>query len=91
MNSSLKAGGRLIISCGGKGNAAQILRTFAQLIAADSWKIYFTKFSNPYFFYGLKDYKMWLKQSGFAINRLELVPKDMTHEGESGTNSCRDG
>ncbi|MEM8718716.1 MAG: hypothetical protein AAGE84_05340 [Cyanobacteria bacterium P01_G01_bin.39] len=27
---------------------------------------------------------MWLKQSGFAINRLELVPKDMTHEEESG-------
>ncbi|MEM8718715.1 MAG: class I SAM-dependent methyltransferase [Cyanobacteria bacterium P01_G01_bin.39] len=42
VNSSLKAGGRLIISCGGAVNAAQILRTFAQLITTDSWKRYFT-------------------------------------------------
>lgn len=57
INSALKADGRLIISCGGEGNAAQILETFAQLIAANSWQRYFSNFKCPYFFYGLQDYQ----------------------------------
>ena len=76
--------GRLIVSCGGKGNAAQILATFAELTAMDRWRAYFTNFYNPYFFYGLEDYQTWLQQAGFEIKRLELVPKDMTHQGKAG-------
>ena len=83
-STALKAQGRLIVSCGGKGNAAQILATFAQLTATDTWKQYFDDFCNPYFFHGLDDYQTWLKQSGFDIKRLELVPKDMTHQGKTG-------
>ena len=81
---ALKNRGRLIISCGGKGNAAQILATFAKLTASDRWDNYFQDFKNPYFFYGIEDYQTWLAQFGFAINRLELVPKDMTHQGKAG-------
>lgn len=81
-NTALKNGGRLIISCGGKGNAAQILDTFARLITTDDWQAYFQNFNNPYFFYGLEDYRRWLEQSGFIVKRLELVPKDMTHRGK---------
>ena len=81
-NLALKNKGRLIISCGGEGNAAQILATFAELTASDNWKDYFNDFYNPYFFYGIKDYRSWLKQAGFNVKRLELVPKDMTHQGK---------
>ncbi|MEM8676769.1 MAG: methyltransferase domain-containing protein [Cyanobacteria bacterium P01_G01_bin.67] len=84
INSALKAKGRLIISCGGEGNAAQVLATFAQLTAANFWQRYFSNFKCLYFFYGLQDYQRWLQQSGFAIKRLELVPKDMTHQGGAG-------
>jgi trans-aconitate 2-methyltransferase len=83
-NQALKDNGRLIISCGGKGNAAEILATFAELTAADNWKPYFADFYNPYFFYGLDDYQRWLEQAGFEVKRLELVPKDMTHQGIAG-------
>jgi len=83
-NKALKDNGRLIISCGGQGNAAQILATFAELTAMNVWQPYFTGFDNPYFFYGLEDYQTWLEQAGFRINRLELVPKDMTHQGKTG-------
>lgn len=83
-NSALKDGGRLIISCGGKGNARSILATFAELTALNPWKTYFQDFYNPYFFYGLEDYNPWLKQSSFEVERLELVPKDMTHQGKEG-------
>jgi trans-aconitate methyltransferase len=83
-NKALKERGRLIISCGGKGNAADVLATFAELTARDLWQPYFADFDNPYFFYGLEDYQTWLQQSGFAVKRLELVPKDMTHQGKAG-------
>ena len=83
-NSSLQDGGRLIISCGGAGNAAEVLATFAELTASETWKDYFEDFHNPYFFHGLEEYQAWLKDSGFAIARLELVPKDMTHQGKAG-------
>lgn len=32
----------------------------------------------------MEDYKIWLRQSGFAIERMDLVPKDMTHQGVEG-------
>ncbi|MEO0927515.1 MAG: SAM-dependent methyltransferase, partial [Cyanobacteria bacterium J06643_13] len=57
---------------------------FAELTAMDTWQPYFQDFNNPYFFRGIEDYQQWLAQSGFKINRLELVPKDMTHQGKRG-------
>lgn len=83
-NSALQDAGRLIISCGGRGNAAQILEVFAELTNCQPWSVYFNDFHNPYFFYGLQDYRTWLEKSNFAIERLELVPKDMTHKGRKG-------
>ncbi|MDX2273321.1 MAG: methyltransferase domain-containing protein [Cyanobacteriota bacterium] len=81
---ALRCGGRLVISCGGQGNAEDILQVFAELIASQSWDPYFDSFSNPYFFYGDRDYRLWLEDAGFTIERLELVPKDMTHLGKAG-------
>ena len=81
---ALKDAGRLIIACGGQGCAAQILEILAELTTCQSWKGYFGNFHNPYFFYGLQDYEIWLEKSNLAIKRLELVPKDMTHQGREG-------
>ena len=84
---ALRNGGRLIVSCGGRGNAADILQVFSEEVAKQSWKKYFDTFHNPYFFYGPQDYAGWLEAAGFKVNRLELVPKDMTYSGEQGLSS----
>ncbi|MGF1495048.1 MAG: methyltransferase domain-containing protein [Microcoleaceae cyanobacterium] len=81
---ALKSGRSLVISCGGSGNAADILQTFAELAETASWKQYFGTFENPYHFCGTQNYETWLQAAGFAIDRLELVPKDMTHDGADG-------
>ncbi|GAP94751.1 methyltransferase domain-containing protein [Leptolyngbya sp. NIES-2104] len=81
---ALNSNGRLITSCGGAGGAIDILDTFAQIVAQNPWHKYFPEFRNPYHFYGTTEYEPWLKAAGFNIDRLELVPKDMTHSGESG-------
>ncbi|MBD2579719.1 methyltransferase domain-containing protein [Oscillatoria sp. FACHB-1406] len=81
---ALKRGGRLIISCGGFGNAADVLEVFSELVTLEKWKDYFGEFHNPYFFYRDRDYIPWLSESGFRVQRLELVPKDMAHQGKDG-------
>jgi trans-aconitate 2-methyltransferase len=80
----LRHGGRLVISCGGEGNAVDVLQVFSELAACEPWQRYFDGFRNPYFFYGTQDYSLWLKKAGFKVERLELVPKDMTHLGKAG-------
>jgi trans-aconitate methyltransferase len=81
---ALRRGGRLVISCGGQGDAADVLQVFSELASCESWQSYFDGFHNPYFFYGDQDYSLWLEKTGFNVERLELVPKDMTHSGKEG-------
>jgi trans-aconitate methyltransferase len=81
---ALKPNGRLITSCGGAGDASDILAAFAETVSRAPWRTYFPTFHNPYYFYGTSEYETWLKAAGLSIARLELVPKDMTHSGESG-------
>lgn len=81
---ALRSGGRLAISCGGQGNAAEILQVFAALIVEEPWSQYFSTFANPYFFDGIEDCEQWLRATGFQVERLALVPKDMTHAGRAG-------
>jgi trans-aconitate 2-methyltransferase len=81
---ALHSGGRLVISCGGMGNATDVLLVFSELVKSESWKSYFDEFQNPYFFYGVQEYAVWLEEAGFNVERLELVPKDMTHSGKEG-------
>jgi trans-aconitate 2-methyltransferase len=81
---ALRSGGRLVVSCGGTGNASDILQVFSEVIAREPWNRYFKDFSDPYFFYGDQDYAPWLEAVGLKVERLELVPKDMTHPGKEG-------
>ncbi len=76
---ALRGSGRLIVSCGGKGNAIDILQVFAELVVSNPWQQYFDGFANPYFFYDVTDYQKWLPAAGFTANRLALIPKDMIH------------
>jgi trans-aconitate 2-methyltransferase len=80
----LKPGGRLMISCGGQGNAAGIIAAFAEVIQQQDWRSCFATFQPPYTFHGVEVYQSWLLGVGLQAQRLELVPKDMTHQGSEG-------
>ncbi|MDD5093251.1 MAG: methyltransferase domain-containing protein [Dehalococcoidia bacterium] len=80
----LKPQGRLIISCGGQGNAADVFAVIDELIREPRWAPHFEDFSFPYFFYSPSKYERWLTEAGFHPMRLELVEKDMTHHGREG-------
>lgn len=78
---SLCSGGKILLQMGGgKHNAADLVSVFEQLIEMDPWREYYKDFTFPYNFYDPADYHPWLSKVGFAVKRVELIPKDMIHD-----------
>jgi trans-aconitate 2-methyltransferase len=82
--SVLKPGGRLIVSCGGKGNAQDVFVAMRPEIRLARWREYFRGMPEPYFFYSPADYDKWLPKAGFRTNVVRLAPKDATYPGAKG-------
>lgn len=80
----LKTGGRLVISCGGKGNAHDVFLALRPEMRLKRWCEFFRQMPMPYFFYAPGDYEKWLPKAGFKILRLELAPKDAAYPGAEG-------
>ena len=82
--SVLKLGGRLLISCGGKGNAHDVFLAIRPVMRLKRWREFFRKMPLPYFFYAPANYEKWLPKSGFKINAVKLAPKDVAYDGAIG-------
>jgi len=80
----LKPGGRLVVSCGGKGNAQDVFVALRPEMRMKRWREFFREMPTPYFFYAPGDYEKWLPKFGFKIQSLKLAPKDATYNGSSG-------
>jgi len=80
----LKPGGRLVVSCGGKGNAHDVFLALRPEMRLKRWREFFRQMPMPYFFYSPGDYERWLPKAGFKIQRLELAPKDAAYAGADG-------
>ena len=74
---SLDKNGKLLFQMAGKGNAQDIIAVLEEYISAEDCKSYFKNFSFPYGFYGPEEYKPWLRDAGFKVERVDLIPKDM--------------
>jgi trans-aconitate methyltransferase len=74
---ALKKKGKLLLQMGGKGNAADILDVFDDVLRQPAWAAYFEGFTFPYGFYAPEQYEQWLSQAGLVPLRLELIPKVM--------------
>lgn len=81
---SLTPGGRALMQMGGKGNAAGIYDIFESMFQDARWKRFFDGFPSPYGFYGVEEYRQWLDDAGLKAHRVELIPKDMVHQGKKG-------
>jgi trans-aconitate 2-methyltransferase len=82
--SVLKPGGRLVVSCGGKGNAQDVFVALRPEMRLKRWRDFFRKMPTPYFFYAPEDYKKWLPKFGFKIQKIKLAPKDAAYDGADG-------
>ncbi|HWD91416.1 MAG TPA: methyltransferase domain-containing protein [Verrucomicrobiae bacterium] len=82
--SVLKPGGRLVVSCGGKGNAHDVFLALRPEMRLKRWREFFRKMEAPYFFHSPEEYKKWLPRFGFETGSVKLAPKDATYPGRDG-------
>jgi len=80
----LKADGRLVISCGGKGNAQDVFSALRATLRTKSWRNYFRNLAAPYFFHQPEDYERWLPRFGFKPALVRLANKETIFPGRQG-------
>ena len=80
----LRSGGRLVVSCGGKGNAQDVFVALRPEMRLKRWREYFRNLEKPYFFHGLDSYEKWLPRFGFKSLGVRLSPKDAIYDGRKG-------
>ena len=80
----LKSAGRLVVSCGGRGNAQDVFVALRPEMRLKRWREFFRRMPTPYFFHAPADYEKWLPRFGFQIQNVALVTKDATYNGAEG-------
>jgi trans-aconitate methyltransferase len=80
----LRPGGRLVVSCGGKGNGQQVAVALHTVMRRKRWRDYFRRMPLPYFFYAPAHYHVWLPRAGFRPHTVALVPKEALYDGLAG-------
>ncbi|MGQ9476216.1 MAG: class I SAM-dependent methyltransferase [Actinomycetota bacterium] len=81
---ALRPGGVMLAQMGGRGNAAEVAMVLVSLMAEERWSSYFHGLEIPYLFYDPEDYVPLLEEAGLEPVRVELLEKDMVHEGRAG-------
>jgi trans-aconitate methyltransferase len=79
--SVLRPGGRLVVSCGGKGNAQDVFVALRPEMRLKQWCKFFRKMPKPYFFHSPVEYEKWLPRFGFKTHTINLSPKDAVYQG----------
>ena len=77
----LRSGGRLVVSCGGKGNAQDVFAALRAELRLKRWRGFFRQLARPYFFYSPAEYRAWLPQFGLQPSAVRLADKDMVFDG----------
>src|SRR6202142_2277821 len=80
----LRPGGRLVVSCGGKGNAHDVFIALRSEMRLKHWCKYFRKIEKPYFFHSPAEYEKWLPRFGFKSRGVKLSSKDAVYAGRAG-------
>lgn len=73
---ALHPGGRLLTSCGGRGNAEEVFHAVRAVMRDTRWREGFRQMEKPYFLHGPDEYLPWLVAAGFSPVQVELAPKD---------------
>ncbi len=77
-------GGRAVIQCGGKGNAAAMVAVLEDLIRSPTWAPYFSDTTFRYTFTDEATFRAHLEKAGLVPFEVRLLPVTMTVAGRDG-------
>jgi trans-aconitate 2-methyltransferase len=80
----LVSGGRLVVSCGGRGNAQDVFLVVRSTMRLKRWREFFRDLARPYFFHGPEEYERWLPRFGFRSVLVRLAEKDTVFADVAG-------
>lgn len=69
----LQSGGRLLVACGGRGNAQDLFTSLRATMRQPRWRAFFRGLQPPYFFHDPEAYEAWLPRFGFARVSVRLT------------------
>jgi trans-aconitate methyltransferase len=72
----LVPGGRLVVSCGGRGNAQEVFLAVRSTMRLKRWREFFRSLARPYFFHSAEEYERWLPRFGFRPGDARRAEKD---------------
>jgi trans-aconitate methyltransferase len=81
-SASLRPGGRLVVSCGGRGNAQDVFAVLRARMRLKRWRGFFRRLEAPYFFHHPEEYEKWLPHFGFQSRGVRLANKDIALTGD---------
>jgi trans-aconitate 2-methyltransferase len=81
---ALVAGGRFHAQFPGAGNMAELTAAADEVSARPAWRDAFAGFRFPWLMPSLEAYRPLVEASGLEIVRLDLVPRDVVHDGPAG-------
>lgn len=82
--SCLVPGGKILLQMGGRSNAHAVVEVIEELQVLPRFAPYFIDFDFPYGFLGIEEYETLLNEAGFIDQRIELIERDMIHDGKAG-------
>jgi len=84
MRRALVPGGRVALTFPGAGNMAQLAETATEVSARPAWAEAFAGFRFPWFMPAVAVYRPLVDAAGLEVTRLDLVQKDVAHDGVAG-------
>jgi trans-aconitate 2-methyltransferase len=78
---ALKPNGKMYLTFAARGTLAEFVLAITTHARDPRWAAFFENFEMPYGFYGLEEYRELLDRFGFVVERLELIERDVTHQG----------
>jgi trans-aconitate 2-methyltransferase len=78
---ALKPNGGMYLTFAARGTLAEFVLAITTHARDPRWAAFFENFEMPYGFYGLEEYRELLDRFGFVVERLDLVERDVTHQG----------
>jgi trans-aconitate 2-methyltransferase len=81
---ALVPGGRVAVTFPGDGNMAQLTATAHEVCERPAWRPAFAGFRFPWLMPAPAAYRPLVEAAGLEVTRLELVPRDVVHDGAGG-------
>lgn len=84
IRSALKPRGRIYLTFAARGSISEFAQVLTALARDSRWAPQFQGYVTPYAFYSMEEYRAWLDQLGFEVERLQMIERDVSHQGKEG-------